>query len=633
MSLQNYLNYPVSAGGRNHALFVATMFAREEGYSESELIPLLKNKALADGLGEAEIYNTIQSAMRKPIEARQSGDYDWHTKIGASKEHLTWESRINEERPLLPERPHIPQPAEDFATGDLARFLNVLFQPDEIVSYVVTYKADDSGSCKPNGRGVYVRTADEIIEEVSKGDTAERLHIKDECGAWIRLNPMDGKGIHDRNVIDYRHALVEADGPPIEMQWSIINKLKLPCAAVVHSGGKSLHASVKIQAHDAKEYAIRVAKLYAILEANGLKIDTQNKNPSRLSRLPGCTRKGNPQYILATNIGCDSWDSWVKYIEEQMHGVPRPESWAELRLNPPPLNPEIIHGILRRGHKMLLGGPSKAGKSYALIQLAAAVCSGGLWMDTYRCAEGNVLYVNLEIDRASFVQRVATVESQMPFNAERLTIWNLRGHNMSLTKMRQSMQNIMEGKQFDFIILDPIYKMNSGDENSAQDMTLFCNLIESIAESTGAAVGFAHHFSKGQQGGKASIDRSSGSGVFGRDPDAIGTLSELEGEDVRGCAYLLEWTLREFRSPEPVELLWEWPLHKIEPLLKGRKVAGSVGRPKTITQFEIASLLPTLQDKTVQGVASAVNKSIRTIRNVVSESQILYIDNGIIYVK
>ena len=60
-------------------------------------------------------------------------------------------------------------------------------------------------------------------------------------------------------------------------------------AELMFSGGKSVHAIVRIDAADYREYQKRVEYLYQICEKNGLKVDTQNKNPSRLSpasRLP-----------------------------------------------------------------------------------------------------------------------------------------------------------------------------------------------------------------------------------------------------------------------------------------------------------------------------------------------------------
>ena len=112
------------------------------------------------------------------------------------------------------------------------------------------------------------------------------------AGAWIRFNPLDGQGVRNSNVTEYRYALVESDNLDIEKQNSIIREMELPVAVLMFSGGKSVHAIVRIDAADYREYQKRVEYLYQICEKNGLKVDTQNKNPSRLSRLPGCQRGG-----------------------------------------------------------------------------------------------------------------------------------------------------------------------------------------------------------------------------------------------------------------------------------------------------------------------------------------------------
>ena len=59
-----------------------------------------------------------------------------------------------------------------------------------------------------------------------------------------------------------------------------MRELELPIAALVYSGGKSIHAIVKINAKDKNEYRDRVEYLYKICNKNGLEVDSQNKNPS-----------------------------------------------------------------------------------------------------------------------------------------------------------------------------------------------------------------------------------------------------------------------------------------------------------------------------------------------------------------
>ena len=52
-----------------------------------------------------------------------------------------------------------------------------------------------------------------------------------------------------------------------------------------------------------------------------------------------------------------------------------------------------------------------------------------------------------------------------------------------------------------------------------------------VCTQLGCAVIYCHHHSKGAQGGKRSMDRASGSGVFARDPDALIDMTELELTD------------------------------------------------------------------------------------------------------
>ena len=136
-----------------------------------------------------------------------------------------------------------------------------------------------------------------------------------------------------------------------------------PVACLVHSGRKSIHAIVRINAENYNEYRKRVDYLYQVCEKNGLKIDRQNRNPSRLSRMPGVTRGGRKQYLMDTNIGKQSWEEWHEWIESVSDDLPDPEGLVGVWDNLPELSPPLIDGVLRQGHKLLLAGPSKAGKS------------------------------------------------------------------------------------------------------------------------------------------------------------------------------------------------------------------------------------------------------------------------------
>ena len=376
-------------------------------------------------------------------------------------------------------------------------------------------------------------TAGQIVEGLHScnGDIGAVIgDYNQAAGAWIRFNPLNGEGVRNTDIASFKYALVESDSLDIGKQLSIIHQLELPVAAVVYSGAKSIHAIVKVDASDNKEYRERVSYLYKICDKNGLEVDSQNKNPSRLSRMPGCVRGEHKQFIIETNTGKETWSDWVEWVESMNDDLPDEENLADVLFNLPDYAEELIEGILRQGHKMLLVGPSKSGKSFSLIELCIAIAEGTKWMGR-QCKQGDVLYVNFELDRASCLHRFKDVYQTLgltPNNANRIFIWNLRGKTPALDQLVPKLIRRAEKKKYIAVVVDPIYKVITGDENSASEMAKFCNQFDKIADALGASVIYAHHHSKGAQGGKKSMDRASGSGVFARDPDALLDMIELD---------------------------------------------------------------------------------------------------------
>jgi RecA-family ATPase len=419
-------------------------------------------------------------------------------------------------------------------TNEVIKYLETLFSPGDFVGYVndgYMKKDGDIEKWLPN-RGIYTQTAGDLIQKLRacNGDIGAVMGDPNpKMGAWIRFNPLDGKGVKNDNVVDFRYALVESDVMSIEQQNDILQQLELPIATLTHSGKKSLHAIVKIDAVNYLQYQERVDYLYKIVEKNGLKVDKQNKNPSRLSRLPGFMRNGQKQFLIGTNLGKNSWDEWQEYIEDMNDNLPDPETLSDLFEQEIILAPELIKGVLRQGHKMLIAGPSKAGKSFLLMQLVVAIAEGQQWMG-FTCQQGKILYVNLELDANSAKNRIKEIYNHLGFgheNVGNIDIWNLRGKTSPMDKLAPKLIRRAQKENYIAVVIDPIYKVLTGDENSAHEMANFTNQFDKIATELGCAVIYCHHHSKGSQNGKNSIDRSSGSGVFARDPDAILDLIEL----------------------------------------------------------------------------------------------------------
>ena len=462
--------------------------------------------------------------------------------FGGDFRELDWDSEISYEEgaPTVNTGEGIPihEPENFDPVNEIVTSLETLFEAGDNVGYVTeTWESEDKGKRRylPT-KGACDRTAGELIQQLKScgGDIGAVLgDYKTEAGAWIRFNPLDGKGVKNENVTEYRYALVESDSMPIAQQHAVIRELELPVAVLVYSGGKSLHAIVRIDAPNYDEYRKRVDYLYKICKENGLDIDRQNRNPSRLSRLPGVVRGEHKQFIVDRNIGKSDFNEWKDYIESINDDLPDPESLSAEWDDMPELAQPLIEGVLRQGHKMLIAGPSKAGKSFALIELSIALAEGVKWLG-FNCAQGRVLYVNLELDRASCLHRFKDVYTAMnlqPKNLDKLDIWNLRGRSVPMDKLAPKLIRRANKKNYIAVIIDPIYKVITGDENSADQMAKFCNQFDLICTELGTAVIYCHHHSKGSQGGKRSIDRASGSGVFARDPDALLDLTQLEIND------------------------------------------------------------------------------------------------------
>ena len=348
-----------------------------------------------------------------------------------------------------------------------------------------------------------------------------------------------------------------------------------------------------------------------------------------------------PQVEAAVNMGGD--------------GLPDIECIADSIDDPPAPPPEIIYGVLRKGHKMLVAGPSKAGKSFLLVQLAIALAEGSSWVG-FQCEQSKVLYLNFEIEGASMHRRFHAVYDALEkdrYHPDSISLWNLRGHSIALDDLVPQLIEKVRAKRLapDVIILDPVYKVLRGDENNAGDMAIVCRQLDTICEELGCSVIYAHHHSKGYQSGKRSMDRASGSGVFARDPDAMLDLIQLSipehirevapGEDA--TAWRMEGTLREFRSFPPRDFWFNYPLHVVDSILEEAQPEGSSEgnrqlsskystpdsrRDKLAGAFTELNKHPPVR---VSDLARKVEKTEKTVRNWIDEFPDLYrVDNGIV---
>lgn len=169
---------------------------------------------------------------------------------------------------------------------------------------VVTEYCSEGEKARPLGFGTTM-TREKWLQKLAKNPPPES-----KAGSWVRINPTDDTGIADKNITSFRFALLESDQLPQKLQLAVLVRLPLPVFTILTSGGKSLHAWIRVNAASAENYREMVKEVFDSLRPLG--IDVSNRNPSRLSRLPGAQRVigasgDGRQRILYLNPSANEW--------------------------------------------------------------------------------------------------------------------------------------------------------------------------------------------------------------------------------------------------------------------------------------------------------------------------------------
>jgi len=214
-------------------------------------------------------------------------------------------------KPMLPaERPQpMRLPEVDICPADI---ILKLFAPHETMRVVLkAAKKDDKW--QPANIGEFI-SAEKLAEKIK----CQVLNENTEAGAWMGINPQkDTKG-NAESVESFRYMLIEGDTLSREQQFACISKTGLPISVVIDSGGKSLHAWVRLDAETKEEWTRRAAIVRNIAIPLGFDEATM-KNPGQLCRLPGARRGDNIQRVVAINLGAKNWEEW------EHNNPPQPE--------------------------------------------------------------------------------------------------------------------------------------------------------------------------------------------------------------------------------------------------------------------------------------------------------------------
>lgn len=546
----------VSGSGGHIAMFTAACAACH-GFdlSESEAWDILSewNRGNVPPFSERELRHKIQSAMTAAHDKPRGhllGPKDG-TRRAASP------SRRSESPRPAPASP-APSPAAkryDLEAHDAAELppplpdgtralLRAAFESGEGVR-IVSAKLNDEGREIPDGDGPCLSREEWLRKLDDKDGNPNHLwKSADRAGIYITVNPLKLGGSKDADVTAYRHALVEFDSiSPVE-QWLLYQQSRLPCTAIISSGGKSVHAWVKVDARDRREYDERVAVLYSHFAAYG--IDAKNKNPSRLSRLPNCVRFKARQELLALNTGCASFSEWLGEIQSEGTGeTVTVETLAGFDAGKD-ANAILGSRWLCRGGSLLLVGQSGTGKSSLAVQMA--VC-WALGRDVFGIKHPSgkplkSLFVQAENDLGDLAEMMQGVLAGLgisafsdDFDLLKRNLIFVRDTTHTGFEFTKAVGKLIDRHKPDLVFIDPLLSF-IGDDISKQSVCgqFLRNWLNPIADATGVVWVMVHHtnkpsMDKGAKAGWKTADHAyagSGSSELTNWARAVMTLGMLD---------------------------------------------------------------------------------------------------------
>ncbi len=385
------------AGARGHDTTYSVACAILNGFdlTEDETFAYLLqyNQRCAPPWSDKELRHKAREAARAKHD-KPRGHF-LKDRAPSPKAYSSYKAPVHEPMKLpdkeikLPEA--MPNPTAQFLEAAFFEGESICIEPAVYTSRELQSRLDDDASyeesfisecerdkqwppARPNGKGIF-KTREEWVKIFNKNnDTLANAGLP---GVFVVVNPFPAgpKKRTDDAIEQFRHVLLEFDSISKEAQWNVIKESNVPCSAVIDSGGKSVHAWVRVDASTREEYDERAQQVFDLFAT--YKPDVKCGNPARLSRLPGARRGVNNQALLATNIGAEDFKEWAREKVSGDDGMVE-YSFLDMLNYQPAHDKDNLVGFnwLKRGGSALIEDSSGLEKSLLVLQLGVAWALG-----------------------------------------------------------------------------------------------------------------------------------------------------------------------------------------------------------------------------------------------------------------
>lgn len=327
-------------------------------------------------------------------------------------------------------------------------------------------------------------------------------------GLYMVINPINGEGRKDKDVTSFRHVLVESDTLPKVEQYRILKESGLPITAIVDSGGKSIHAWVRVDAKDIHDYREKQEHVYEWLSERGMPVDPANKNPARFTRGPNFIRRlgdgtSARQELLELNVGAESYAEWLAQLKaKELGDAITIDTLTDFDFTDDPNN-LIGSRWLCRGGSCLWVGQSGVGKSSLTTQAAMTWALGKPFFGIRPVRPLKSLIVQAENDLGDLAEMVDGIREGCggwEWDEIGTLSQNVMWHRDTVHTGKEFCQvllSLIQKHTPDLVWLDPMLSFIGGDISKQEVCSQFLrNWLGPIAASTGVCFMLVHHTGK-----------------------------------------------------------------------------------------------------------------------------------------
>ena len=270
----------------------------------------------------------------------------------------------------------------------------------------------------------------------------------------------------------------------------------------------------------------------------------------------------------------------------------------------PPRADVIGGGVLPKGGLALLAGQFKSGKTILALQVALETVRGGRVLD-FDTTPGRVLLLNGEGGPQLLRERLEKMTEGNLTGLDDLLLWWPTESRLDLAEeeSRAALAAYCKGQKIELLIIDPLIRFNSLDENSTLEMGRFVRGLADLRQETGTAILLVHHTRKPSKGGGSGAAEARGSTVLHGEADSLMVLQSRRANNDFTLQFELRW------AEEPPALRLE-----LDPGTLLFNVVGEVEGNRKLTEGRLYDLLVDQGPCSKESLAEITRTTDRTVQ-------------------